>query len=120
MPGEALLELLDKKYHIIEEVLMKTSEQNRLIINKEFNAVADVDAVKQNLIKELINTDSGIAEIKATDVKTYEKAKDKIQNINLSLNHLIKLEKENEILLEQAKSSFSGEYIKAYKTYKQP
>ena len=120
MDGDALIELLDKKRHIIEAVLFKTSEQNRLIILKEFKEAAEIDAVKENLINELIRVDAGISEIKTINAETSEKAKDRIQNINSSLNHLIKLEKENETLLDQANISFSGEYIQAYKTYKQP
>ena len=48
-----------------------------------------------------------------------ENAKQIIKNINLSLNELIKLEKENEVLISQASDSISGKYIDLYKTYKQ-
>lgn len=120
MAQESLLELLDKKSLIIEDVSRKTKEQNRLILSNQFSFLAAIDAEKEALIKELLSTDNMIAVLKPPDRETSEKAKDKMQNINSSLNYLIKLEKENETLLEQANSSFSGEYIRAYKTYKLP
>jgi hypothetical protein len=115
-----LLELLDKKSQIIEAVSQKTNEQNRLILSNQFSNMAEIDAAKEDLIKELLITDNMISALKTIDRETSEKARDKMQKINSSLNYLIKLEKENETLLEQANRSFSGEYIKAYKTYKLP
>jgi hypothetical protein len=120
MAREGLLELLDKKCMIIEAVSRKINEQNRLILSNQFSDMAGIDAAKEELIKELLMTDNRISALKTIDRETSEKAKDKIQNINSSLNYLIKLEKENETLLERANTSFSGEYIKAYKTYKLP
>jgi hypothetical protein len=120
MNGVEFLALLDKKALVIRAVCSKTEELQRHIRSNNFSEITAIDSAREGLIRELVEADRMLENFKKPDRDISEKAKSKMKNINSSLDYLIKLEKENETLLEQARISFSGEYITAYKTYKRP
>ena len=120
MNGVEFLALLDKKALVIGAVCSKTEELQMRIRSNNFSEITAIDSVREGLIRELIETDRMLEKFKEPEPDISEKAKTKMKNINSSLDYLIKLEKENDTLLELAQISFSGEYITAYKTYKRP
>ncbi len=111
--------LLIKKQGLVESAVVLSMDENKLIKSKKFEKAAPVDAEKSAVINSLVSCDRELAAAMKPGVIISENAKEIIKNINSSLNELIKLEKENELLISQAGESISGKYIDSYKTYKQ-
>ena len=110
--------LLEKKRGFIETAVVLSREENMLIKLKAFEKTGVVDAKKNSVIQRLIAIDMELAPAVKSGRLISENAKQIIENINSSLNDLIKLEKENEVLISQAGDSISGKYIDLYKAYR--
>jgi hypothetical protein len=111
--------LLEIKKACLNKVYLLALEENVLVKAKEFGKILDIDLKKNEAIKGLLDMDKEILKYTGDNPATTENVQLIIENINSSLNDLIKLEKENELLLGQTADFFSGNYINAYKTYKQ-
>lgn len=110
--------ILGKKQGFIEAAAALSAEENTFIKLKSYEKAARADAEKNVIIKNLITLDRELLTVSKSDTEISENAKQIIKNINSSLNDLIKLEKENEVLISQAGESISGKYIDSYKIYK--
>lgn len=119
MAGIMDLELLLKdKQLFLETAAALSLEENKLIKSKVFENIGAVDAKKNSAIYSMIAADRELALAAKQNPAMTENARQIIKNINSSLFELIKLEKENELLISQAGQSISGKYIDSYKTYK--
>ncbi len=106
---------LEQKKDLVNRLLVKTLELNGAIKSDNYEKIYSVDEEKKGLLKSLESAD---AELKKTAAGSQEDVKDIIKNINSLLVDLIKLEKENELLITLRIDSASGRHAEAYKTYK--
>ena len=111
--------LLVKKEELLRMVSSASIEINKQIKSKAFENALQADLEKNEFINSLFALDKELVLAAKTTPVISEKARQIIKNINSSLIDLIKLEKENELLISQAGESISGKYIDSYKTYKQ-
>jgi hypothetical protein len=119
MAGHENEDLILEKMNLIDSVLAKASEENEAIKSKNFEKAVLIDSEKNNLINRLMEIDRMLLSPGAAKMNASKNTRLAIENINSSLNNLIKIEKENEILISGQYGNVSGNHINAYKTYKQ-
>lgn len=119
MENKGFEELLEKKELLLRSAAILSAELKGYIKSKDFENAVKNDLKKNEILSGLtvISLELDIAAKSKPPIT--EKARLLIKNINSSLKDLIKLEKENELLISQAGDALSGKYIESYKTYKQ-
>lgn len=111
-------QLLEKKDSLLRSAALLSAEMNNLIKSKDFENAVQNDLKKNEILSGLTVISLELDLASKLKPVISEKARLLIKNINSSLIDLIKLEKENELLISRAGDSISGKYIDSYKTYK--
>jgi hypothetical protein len=112
---DALAGELLKKEAVINRILAVVSAQNAAIKNNETEKVFSVDAEKHALMENLSEIDNSMKPFILKNKSYPASVQDTVKKINICLNNLIVIEKENEKLLTEMELSASGRHIEAYK-----
>ncbi|MCE5300224.1 MAG: hypothetical protein LLG37_05050 [Spirochaetia bacterium] len=117
MEEAKLTAVLEKKLADLQELERLTARQSMLIREKEADELFRIDNAKKVLLSAVLAADAGLLKEGAL-IGSSENAGIIAKKINLVINNLIKLEKENENMITKASMSLSGSHIEAYKMYK--
>ena len=112
---DALAAELSKKEAIINSILALAAAQNAAIRNNEVEKIISLDAEKHSLMENLSGMDNSIKPFILKNKRYPASVQDTVKKINICLNNLIVIEKENEKLLSAMELSASGRHIEAYK-----
>ena len=112
---DALAAELTKKQAVIEQLIAVAAAQNAAIKNSEMEKIVSLDAEKQSLMENLSGIDNSMKPFILKNMRYPASVQDSVKKINICLNNLIVIEKENEKLLSAMELSASGRHIEAYK-----
>jgi hypothetical protein len=112
---DALAGELSKKEAIINRILDIASAQNAAIKNNETGKIFSLDAEKHTLMESMSEIDNSMKPFILKYKRYPASVQDTVKKINICLNNLIVIEKENEKLLSAMEMSASGRHIEAYK-----
>jgi hypothetical protein len=112
---DALLEQLKKKEEIINRILEISGAQNSAVKNRETGKIISLDNEKAPLVESLAEIDNSLKPFIFKNNRYPVSVRDMVKKINLSLNNLIDIERENHKLLAEMEMSASGRHIESYK-----
>jgi hypothetical protein len=116
MDGELL-----KKEGILNKIAGIASAQNTAIKNNEIEKVITLDAEKHLYMETMSEIDNSIKPFILKSKRYTATVQAAVKRINIMLNNLVLIEKENEKLLSVMELSASGRHVEAYKKeLKQP
>ncbi len=114
---EMLEELLKKKKKIITILYKLAIKFKNIIISNNARSLVSYIERREKMQNELKLVDSEIDKLFLINKKNVQNIGNIIIEINSLLNELIKIEKENEILLNQTMELITGNYINNYKKF---
>lgn len=112
---DALSAELLKKETVVKRVLEITAAQNEAIKGRDTERIISLDSEKQGLLAAMAEMDNSIKPFILKNKRYPASVQDTVKRINISLNNLIVIERENEKLLSAMELSASGRHIEAYK-----
>jgi replicative DNA helicase len=112
---DALAGELAKKEAATNRLLAVARAQNAAIKNNETAAIISLDAEKNALMEAMSEIDNSIKPFILRNKRYPASVQDTVKKINICLNNLIVIEKENEKLLTSMELSASGRHVDAYK-----
>lgn len=108
-------QLLTEKLNYLENLLDIAMEQKNLIAKKDFSRLYEKDVKKHELLTKILENDEFLESNKIKNNKDFNTTQDIIKKINLALNKLIIIEKENALKLTDLNLLLSGNHIEFYK-----
>lgn len=108
-------QLLAEKLNYLKNLLDIAVEQKNLIEKKDFSGLYIKDDKKHEFLTKISEIDELIEQNNLKNKKDSNIVRDIIKKINLTLNKLIKIEKENALKLTDLNMQLSGNHIKFYK-----
>lgn len=106
---------LSKKEQLLEKILAVAASQNAAIKTNEPEKIVSLDSEKHLLMENMSEIDNSIKPFILKNMRYPATVADKVKRINILLNNLIVIEKENEKLLSNMEISASGRHVEAYK-----
>ncbi len=114
MNPERINKLLDEKLTLINHLLIETKSQNDALNKSDFEKTLLHNESKQKLVDKMSENEKQLKQELSNGIPDDKMIKIKAEKINMLFEELIILERQNNILVNDALALMSGERINAY------